>query len=278
MLAVILASCPVFINPKPAAAISVDDYFTYDLDVEFSEDVIDGGEIFYATVDGTATCKQDLPLTVSKGYITSRIVAQHRSSGAKVTLNSRYTINIEPFPSEKGETVGELVVVPLRFPRGARSGTYDIVGELTEAKVTVTSFSITVTSYLPSSEAMGSVTHVADEDEDIVTGSSFDLYGYTDEHGIFTGDFIFQSDDGMCQLDIDKGTVGLTEDGEPLSEITITEMEEPPVPPTDCTIVGLAYHLGPDGATFDPPITLTLAYDEPLIADGATEDDLAIAM
>jgi len=73
-------------------------------------------------------------------------------------------------------------------------------------------------------------------------------------------------------------TVGKTNEGEPLSEISITEMEEPPVPPEDSSIIGLTYDLGPDGATFDPAITLTFTYDPADIPEGVDEGDLAIAM
>ena len=53
------------------------------------------------------------------------------------------------------------------------------------------------------------------------------------------------SEDGNVVLTIDKDTIGLTAEGEPLSEISITEMEEPPAPPADCEVIGLTYNLDP---------------------------------
>ena len=112
----------------------------------------------------------------------------------------------------------------------------------------------------------------------------------TDE-GVFTQDVVTESDDGRVELDIDEGTVGETAEGEPLSEITVTEMEDPPAPPEDAevvdeegnavasqkdvTVIGLTYDLGPDGATFDPPITLTFTYDPDEVPEG---DTLVIAI
>jgi len=94
--------------------------------------------------------------------------------------------------------------------------------------------------------------------------------------GAFTETVVVESFDGLAQLIIDEGTIGLIE-GEPLSEISITEMEEPPAPPTDSSVVGLVYDFGPDGATFEPPITLTFTYDPAEIPEGVAEEDLVAA-
>ena len=53
-------------------------------------------------------------------------------------------------------------------------------------------------------------------------------------------------------------------------------------PPTDSTptnadIVGTVYKLGPNGATFEPPVNLTFAYDDSNLSDGITAKDLKIA-
>jgi hypothetical protein len=95
--------------------------------------------------------------------------------------------------------------------------------------------------------------------------------------GVFTEEFIAESFDKLCQLTITEGTIGLTEDGKPLSEITMVEMELPPPPPADSHVIGLAYDFGPDGATFDPPVTLTMSYDPENLPEGGSEDNLSIA-
>jgi len=54
-------------------------------------------------------------------------------------------------------------------------------------------------------------------------------------------------------------------------------MDEPPPPPEDAHIIGLTYDLGPDGATFDPPIALTFTYDRDALPEGVAEEDLVLA-
>ena len=104
-----------------------------------------------------------------------------------------------------------------------------------------------------------------------------DVTGFITPDGVFTETVIAESFDGLAYLTINEGTIGLIE-GEPLSEISMVEMEEPPAPPEDSSVIGLVYDFGPDGATFDPPIILTITYDELLIPEGVAEENLVIAM
>ncbi|MDD5510019.1 MAG: hypothetical protein PHI12_04335 [Dehalococcoidales bacterium] len=280
LVIVILALFPVFAGARPALALSVYDYFTIDYDTLFSDYVIEGSDTFYATLIGTATCKRDLPLSVSSGYIKSRIVAEHRSSGDRVTLESSVKLNIEPFPNQVGGIARESMVVPLQFPAGCQPGTYDIIGELIESRAVVTTssmtFSIPVSKYLPSSQEMDSVSYVPEEEE-IIVDPSIDLSDYTDSDGICIGDFVFQSEDGRCRLSIEQDTLCLDKYGEPLRELTMIAPEEQPAPPEDYSIIGLVYDLGPDGATFHPAINIILGYDDSLLPGGVGEDDLVIA-
>jgi len=85
----------------------------------------------------------------------------------------------------------------------------------------------------------------------------------------FTSDIRITTADGNVTLDIDAGTIGETNTGEPLTEITITEQADPPAPPANSNIVTLTYDFGPDGAQFPDGITLTLTYDPASVtADG----------
>ena len=160
IIASVLALCLVLVGSNSAfAALSVDDYFEYRYDVELSKTVITGTELFYATVTVVATCKNDLPLSPSEARSTGRITATHQASGTEVTLNSSYTVTIQPFPSTAGETVQTSQVVQLQFPQGSLPGTYSMVAELIEAEVKVLIW-IDVTDYLPPSETIGSVTYL----------------------------------------------------------------------------------------------------------------------
>ncbi len=105
-----------------------------------------------------------------------------------------------------------------------------------------------------------------------------DVTDFITAEGVFTETVTTESFDSLAQLLIDEGTKGLTKTGEPLSEISMTEMEEPPTPPADSGTIGLVYDFGPDGATFDPAITLTFTYDPALIPEGVAEENLVIAM
>ncbi len=59
--------------------------------------------------------------------------------------------------------------------------------------------------------------------------------------------------------------------------MTILEMIEPPLPPEDAYVIGSTYDIGPSGATFDPPIALTIKYDPATLPQGVAEEDLYIA-
>ncbi len=106
---------------------------------------------------------------------------------------------------------------------------------------------------------------------------TIDLSGFINVYGIFTASVIAESEDGLCYLTIEVGTKGLTIGKGPLSTITIVEVEEPPTLPEDAYIIGLAYDLGPNGATFSPAISLTINYDPASLPEGYTEQDLYIA-
>jgi len=85
---------------------------------------------------------------------------------------------------------------------------------------------------------------------------------------------------GMVDISIGDGTIALTEDGEPLQEITVEEICFGfPAPPAGAYVVGCVYDFLPDGATFDPPITITLHYDPGQVAAlGLAEENLKIAL
>ena len=85
------------------------------------------------------------------------------------------------------------------------------------------------------------------------------------------------SEDGMLTLTIPDGTIALDEDGNPLESLEVAVDETPPDPPEDAYIIGLAYDFGPDGATFDPPITLEYTYDPGALPEGVAEEDLVLA-
>ena len=85
------------------------------------------------------------------------------------------------------------------------------------------------------------------------------------------------SEDGMLTITIPEGTIALDKDGKRLASLEMAVDESPPDPPEDAHIIGLAYDFGPDGATFDPAITLTWSYDPDALPEDVAEEDLVIA-
>jgi len=79
-------------------------------------------------------------------------------------------------------------------------------------------------------------------------------------------------------LNIAQGTIALTATGGPLQSISVTEVcfGIPPAP-AGAYIIGCAYDYKPDGATFNPPITMTIKYDPGLLPAGFDASKLVIA-
>jgi len=76
---------------------------------------------------------------------------------------------------------------------------------------------------------------------------------------------------------ISPDTIGRKQNGQPLDTISIRQIADVPPPPENHAVIGLVYDLGPDGATFDPPVSLTFKYDESLIPTGIPESSLSLA-
>jgi len=146
----------------PVAALSVSDYFTYSYNFAFSKTNIAGSEVFVVTVTGNATCINNLPMTVSAADIVSKVIARNPQTGADVVLNSIYSISYDSaFPNHTGQTASVTVQVPLSFPAGSVSGSYNIIGVLSDAHILVSGISFSVKDFLPATQAMGSVTYTA---------------------------------------------------------------------------------------------------------------------
>jgi len=103
------------------------------------------------------------------------------------------------------------------------------------------------------------------------------LAEYTIGSGEFIADALAESVDGKVKISIDQGTIGLNKNGQRLYSISIKESTASIAPPADTRIIGMAYEIGPSGATFDPPINLTFEYYDSLVPDGVAEEKLVIA-
>jgi hypothetical protein len=76
-------------------------------------------------------------------------------------------------------------------------------------------------------------------------------------------------------LKIDKGTAALDKETKPIKELSVSPTYDLPLPPSPgYYITGVIYDFGPSGATFSPPLSITLTYDKGLLPRGADEEDL----
>ncbi|MCJ7425841.1 MAG: hypothetical protein MUO17_01680 [Dehalococcoidales bacterium] len=84
------------------------------------------------------------------------------------------------------------------------------------------------------------------------------------------------SADSRLQIVFPVGTVVQDRDGAPLGGLEIAISETPLPPPPESDIVGRPYELGPDGTTFDRPVTINFSYDHGDIRPGVDEEELVL--
>ncbi len=102
-----------------------------------------------------------------------------------------------------------------------------------------------------------------------------DLTGIVSANGELTERVTVTSENSNAVLRIPAGTVALDGAGEPLGWITCQPVVDPPPPPAGIDII-VAVDFGPDGATFDPPIDLSLIFDRGALSSADT-DNLTMA-
>jgi hypothetical protein len=105
---------------------------------------------------------------------------------------------------------------------------------------------------------------------------SMNLAPYLNSEGRSAANINLNSTNGLVTVGISAGTLALDAQGNPLGNIQIVTLSTPP-PPPGYVLVGHAYDCLPDGATFQPAITLTFKYTEADIPDGVNEQDLVLA-
>lgn len=337
-LCFIIVAALLLLNSQPVAALSVSDYFTLSYNITISTYNINEGQTFNAIASGSATYKAALPISVSAAVMDSRVIATNQSTGAEVTLNSDYELNISPFPNKVGQTLQLTQTIPLIFPAGTPTGSYHVTGELISAKVDAIIW-VDVSDYLPASQDIGTVNYFANDSTTTTTTTNaptttavaptitptssttatpptttttttttpapitttttavptatptatttatstasspdaVDLSSVIDSQGIFTQPVRFTTSDGLVSLDIPSGTVGLTANGTPLTQISVLPVASPPAPPAEDHFLGLAYDFEPSGATFNPAIYMQFTYNPANIPAGVSENNLIVA-
>lgn len=130
----------------------------------------------------------------------------------------------------------------------------------------------------PTPVATSTVTPTTTPTANSITGTGIvDVSSVVNSSGIFTQHVEVSSSDSLVQVEIDQNVVGKTQDGLPLTQISVVPMATSPAAPAQSNIIGLTYDLGPDGATFNPAITLTFTYDPAQVPAGVDPSTLVIA-
>jgi hypothetical protein len=107
---------------------------------------------------------------------------------------------------------------------------------------------------------------------DLVTQSDviLDSQGISEEAGQIA------TTDGNVSFNVVAGTQMLNAQGQPINEVSASIPASVPPPPPQGAVVS-SYDFGPPGATFDPPLTLTLNYDPSNFPVGSDQSTLYIA-
>ncbi len=101
-------------------------------------------------------------------------------------------------------------------------------------------------------------------------------------HKTITANFVLEKQDlslrekSGLSVDIPDGTEALDPDGNDLADVSIKVIKAHDIPDS-LMAVSRVYEVAPSGATFDPPITLTVEYDQDSVPAGVDDDELAVA-
>jgi len=215
------------------------------------------------TVNGApASDGTQVSATVDSGSVITNAQNPVTTVGGSYGIDSPYLLVQGDIPN------GATITFYVNGVSTGQTATFEAGGGPTEKNLTVTI-----------SEEEGGVGGGAPPAVDTLETS---LFGSTDTFpisatGKITEKITATSADGNLTVTVPKDTIALDKHGDPLSNLTSAVDVSPPSPPEDTHIIGLAYDFGPDGATFDPAITLTWSYDPDALPEGVAEDDLVVA-
>jgi hypothetical protein len=111
----------------------------------------------------------------------------------------------------------------------------------------------------------------------ITTAGTANVTSIVNAQGVFNQEVTISSNDNNLLLQIPAGTVGLTSNGAPETQISITPMTTSSAFQTSAGRVSLVYDCTPSGTTFNPPAIIRLSYDPTLVPAGIAETSLQIA-
>ncbi|MDD5700608.1 MAG: hypothetical protein PHU23_01045 [Dehalococcoidales bacterium] len=109
-----------------------------------------------------------------------------------------------------------------------------------------------------------------------LTGLETSVSARLDSQGIMQYDILLRNQDGSLSITIPNGTKLMSSQGTRLTSLTLGAPALPPTPPPDNALIQ-TIDLGPNGASFNPYLILSLKYDPARLPAGVTEESLRIA-
>jgi len=258
--------------------------FTVDININTSELVPVSDVTVYIYRSGTRSSYQAtlaaLPLNTGSKTYTNTETGSAGPATVTATANSGWSwaygyrsATFEGAPSAWGYGYGYGGLSSISYaiswtpPVGWPAGTY-----LVETQITASS-----TQFVKTGSSINMTTGGGGGGPTTPTPGTTSVTNVVDTNGKFTQSVTAQSADEKVNITINKDTVGKTSAGAPLSSITVQPMTATPDPPAQANVIGLAYNLGPEGATFSPPITVTFQYDPNDLPAGVDESNLVLA-
>ena len=97
-----------------------------------------------------------------------------------------------------------------------------------------------------------------------------------DAQGVLNDEVEINSPDGLAIIRLFKGVQALSKDNRRLQNITVAKIDQLDKVVNGFTTLDLGYEFGPEGASFDPPITITFHYDPARLPKGVDEKNLVV--
>ncbi len=277
---------PYASSPTPAVALNLDPFEYYDVDyhIVFSDDEVEPGEQFSVTVGVEVRCTQDMPFGANEAVVVVSGEAHHTANGAGITLLDDFEVVVPDVPDWQGDSYSMEETVDLAFPADATEGTYDIVAVLEHVSID----GWNITGLIPGSYKnipVGPITVATPEAEPSPPPSTPGVlnvavlgHNYSpeiDDDGVVAETVSATLIEGEVSLLLQKGTTCLDSSGNPLEYISMVHKASPR--PYSGGIVLAAYSLHPNGATFDPSLSLAIRFDESGLPAGTDAEDLTLA-
>ncbi len=215
-------------------------------------------------------------VTTIKGTSTPIHLIAHDADGDTLT----YAIVTEPLYGELSGTLPQVTYMPLPEFSGTDNFTFTVsdgVDTSDLATVTITIIPINSINNDPALPPSTSGGWGGDDDNDNDGARSTSVILSRTKNGTFLEDIIAQSMDNKIEIGIQKHTIGLNKNGQPLVSISIKVRRPFPEPPPNCEFVGKVYEIEPSGTSFEPSVDLIFRYTDTEVPQGVSEEKLMLA-